>query len=51
MNIKLRYNMIDKWKRIYHDNDVCMNHLLVCEEANELTEEEKKELLIWAGEE
>lgn len=42
--------MLDKWKKIYRDNDVCMVHLLASDEANELTENEKNDLLLWAGE-
>lgn len=42
--------MIEKWKNIYMENDVCMVHLLSSDEANELSRDEKKRLLLWAGE-
>lgn len=47
---RIRKFMLDKWKKIYNDNDVCMVHLLSSDEANELTENEKNDLLLWAGE-
>ena len=47
----VRMELIDKWIKIYHDNDICMKHLLINKEANELTEVEKTRLLKYAGEE
>lgn len=43
-------DLLIKWQMMYHLNDVCMAHLLISEEANELSEEEKISLLKWAGE-
>lgn len=46
----IRFDLIDKWIEEYHNNDVCMKHLLISEEADELTEVEKTRLLKYAGE-
>jgi len=47
---KMNLELITKWKSIYVNGDVCMAHLLISKEAEELSPNQKEELLEWAGE-